>query len=260
MSANRGSSFGARLQRERQSRGISLAAVVEYTKISPKNLRALESNRFHELPGGFYNRSFVRAYAEFLGINPDFMVRAYEEEVRSIGPVDARAAGPRRAFPPPRVPRLRWLHWPLVVALATCAAAGLTFGRWLRAYAEPMGEPVAAAPVETRQPALPDLALSDRLCREASSTDAVGDAGARTAAAGDPARILDEWSREGRARGFGSQAYSSDRAGPSGAGPEPEPDRESEGEDPAGPPAQPETRPPEGDALPPSQPGGTEWT
>ena len=58
-------------------RGISLDEIATATKISARNLRALEDEKFKQLPGGIFNKGFVRAYAKFLGIDEDQMVAEY---------------------------------------------------------------------------------------------------------------------------------------------------------------------------------------
>src|SRR3954470_21875282 len=71
-------SFGERLRREREMRGISLDEIAAATKISARNLRALEDEKFNQLPGGIFNKGFVRAYAKFLGIDQEQIVAEYE--------------------------------------------------------------------------------------------------------------------------------------------------------------------------------------
>ena len=65
------SSFGERMQRERELRRITLEEISEQTKISTRNLRFLEKENFNQLPGGIFNKGFVRAYANYLGIDAD---------------------------------------------------------------------------------------------------------------------------------------------------------------------------------------------
>ena len=64
-------SFGARLKQERVQRGITLDEISLSTKIGTRMLRALEEEHFDQLPGGIFNKGFVRAYAHFLGIDED---------------------------------------------------------------------------------------------------------------------------------------------------------------------------------------------
>jgi cytoskeletal protein RodZ len=73
-------SFGEELRRERELRQVSLREVSEATKINLRYLEALEKNNFEHLPGGVFNRGFVRAYSQFIGIDPDAMVNAYRLE------------------------------------------------------------------------------------------------------------------------------------------------------------------------------------
>src|SRR5664279_2858187 len=70
-------SFGERLRREREMRGISLDDIAEATKIGTRLLRALEEEQFELLPGGIFNKGFVRAYAKYLGLNEDEAVADY---------------------------------------------------------------------------------------------------------------------------------------------------------------------------------------
>ena len=80
-------SFGEELKRERELREISLREVSEATKISLRYLEALERNDFRNLPGGVFNRGFVRAYSQFIGVDPDSMVDAYmHAETAVLGP------------------------------------------------------------------------------------------------------------------------------------------------------------------------------
>jgi cytoskeleton protein RodZ len=72
-------SFGERLKREREKRGMTLEEVSGVTKISVRNLKALELEKFDQLPGGIFNRGFVRAYAKHLGLDEEQVVADYLE-------------------------------------------------------------------------------------------------------------------------------------------------------------------------------------
>jgi cytoskeleton protein RodZ len=69
--------FGERLRREREMRGVSLDDIAAATKIGTRLLRALEDEQFELLPGGIFNKGFVRAYAKYLGLNEDEAVADY---------------------------------------------------------------------------------------------------------------------------------------------------------------------------------------
>lgn len=71
-------SFGEKLRREREMRGVSLDEIALATKIGTRSLTALEEENFAILPGGIFNKGFVRAYARFLGMNEDQAVADYQ--------------------------------------------------------------------------------------------------------------------------------------------------------------------------------------
>src|SRR5438552_848763 len=64
---------------EREQRGISLDDVALSTKIGARFLRAMEEEKFDQLPGGIFNRGFVRAYARRVGIDEEQAVADYLE-------------------------------------------------------------------------------------------------------------------------------------------------------------------------------------
>lgn len=68
-------SVGALLRQERETRGISLETVAEATKIGKNYLRALEEDRYQDLPAAAYLPGFIRAYATYLGLPVDELVR-----------------------------------------------------------------------------------------------------------------------------------------------------------------------------------------
>ena len=129
------SSFGEMLRRERELRQISLREIAEATKISLRYLDSLEKDDFKHLPGGVFNKGFVRAYAQFIGVDPETMVTAYlEEEQRQRAEAAQAAAGaaaataPVEDAAPERAPATRWWLAALAVVLVLLLiAAGLTF-------------------------------------------------------------------------------------------------------------------------------------
>jgi cytoskeletal protein RodZ len=82
--------FGEHLKREREMRGVSLEEVSAATRISTRFLEAIESEKWDELPGGVFNRGFIRAIARFLGLDEDGLVAEYALETR--GAHDVRPA------------------------------------------------------------------------------------------------------------------------------------------------------------------------
>jgi cytoskeletal protein RodZ len=82
--------FGEHLKREREMRGVSLEEVSAATRISTRFLEAIENEKWEELPGGVFNRGFIRSIARFLGLDEDGLVAEYALETK--GAVDVRSA------------------------------------------------------------------------------------------------------------------------------------------------------------------------
>jgi cytoskeletal protein RodZ len=69
--------FGNKFRRARESKELSFDDVSNVTKISARMLQAIEEERFDQLPGGVFNRGFIRAYAKHLGLNSEDAVTDY---------------------------------------------------------------------------------------------------------------------------------------------------------------------------------------
>lgn len=79
-------SFGERLKKEREKRGMTLEEVSAATKIGVRSLKALEQEKFDLLPGGIFNKGFVRAYAKHLGLDDEVVVADYLEAAGESSP------------------------------------------------------------------------------------------------------------------------------------------------------------------------------
>src|ERR1700689_2506642 len=69
--------FGDKFRKAREKKDISLDDVSNVTKISSRMLQAIEQERFDQLPGGVFNKGFIRAYAKHLGLNDEDAVTDY---------------------------------------------------------------------------------------------------------------------------------------------------------------------------------------
>jgi cytoskeletal protein RodZ len=67
------------LEQIRRRKGVSLNDIAESTKISTFFLQAIESEQFGKLPGGLFNRSYIRQYADAVGISADALLDNYAE-------------------------------------------------------------------------------------------------------------------------------------------------------------------------------------
>src|SRR5713101_3654842 len=70
--------FGERLKREREMREVSPQEITKATRISNRFLEALENEDWDKLPGGVFNRGFVRAVARYLGLDEEDLVSEYD--------------------------------------------------------------------------------------------------------------------------------------------------------------------------------------
>jgi len=145
--------FGDRLRREREMRGITLDEITESTKISRRHLEALEREHFDQLPGGVFNKGFVRAYARFLGIDEDQAVADYSA-------ASNEQPEPENKFPleiheePNRELNPRRSKLPLLFAIAALVGVLLGYGFWTKS------KPHSSAAVET-QPTAPTSAVNE---------------------------------------------------------------------------------------------------
>jgi transcriptional regulator with XRE-family HTH domain len=73
-------SLCVRLRRERERRQIALSSISANTKISVSLFQALERGDVSRWPSGIYRRSFVRAYAHAIGLDPDEVAREFAEQ------------------------------------------------------------------------------------------------------------------------------------------------------------------------------------
>jgi transcriptional regulator with XRE-family HTH domain len=70
-------SFGARLRRQRELQKIALADVAARTKIKASLFEALERDDTSQWPVGLFRRSFMRAYAEAIGVDVEATLREF---------------------------------------------------------------------------------------------------------------------------------------------------------------------------------------
>ncbi len=82
--------FGNKFRKEREKKGISLDDVSNVTKIGSRMLQAIEEEHFDLLPGGVFNKGFIRAYAKHLGLNDEEAVNEYLACLRQAQ-IDAQA-------------------------------------------------------------------------------------------------------------------------------------------------------------------------
>jgi len=66
------------LKQEREKKKISLVQIAADTRISLHYLQSIEEGRFGDLPGGVYNRAFIKAYCESINIDSREVLERYD--------------------------------------------------------------------------------------------------------------------------------------------------------------------------------------
>ncbi|MGD0152237.1 MAG: RodZ domain-containing protein [Thermacetogeniaceae bacterium] len=76
--------IGELLRSERESRGLTLNDVEDATKIRTSYIKALEAEKFDELPGEVYCLGFLKNYARFLGLDQQAIADQYKSTHASV--------------------------------------------------------------------------------------------------------------------------------------------------------------------------------
>jgi len=145
-------SFALELKSEREKRNVSLAQIATETRISLRHLESLEEGRYGDLPGGIYNRAFLKAYCEFLNLDPTHIMQRYEDEISAISEraLKSKVHIPQQTRSLSISPTLIWGFLLLI------SATGLFFSRnWIAAIFSPYFShtPVTTARYESVKPA-----------------------------------------------------------------------------------------------------------
>jgi cytoskeleton protein RodZ len=136
--------FGEHLRREREMRGVSLEEIAAATRIRTRFLEALEKEEWDHLPGGVFNRGFIRSVARFLGLDEESLVAEYALETKGridTGVVPDAPIEPSRNWGPAAVA--------FVILCALIAAGWFVFTRYGSAIAAKLhrkSSSVSAAP------------------------------------------------------------------------------------------------------------------
>jgi cytoskeletal protein RodZ len=120
--------FGEHLKRERELRGVSLEEVSAATRISTRFLEAMEADQWDRLPGGVFNRGFVRSIARFLGLDEDNLVAEY-----ALGTATATEvrSDPERGAMIPRNWKAVWIAIALLAIIMAAAFACYHYRGWI---------------------------------------------------------------------------------------------------------------------------------
>src|ERR1700760_2477830 len=74
--------FGDKFRKAREGKELPLDDVSNVTKVGPRMLQAIEEENFDRLPGGVFNKGFIRAYAKHLALDPEVAITEYLDCLR----------------------------------------------------------------------------------------------------------------------------------------------------------------------------------
>lgn len=206
------STFGEHLKREREMRGVSLEEISAATRISVRFLEALENEHWAQLPGGIFNRGFIRSVARFLGMDEDGLVAEYALETRERPEIAVWTKEPVRK-------RKNWFAIiATIVVIALLIAGGWyvhrEYGASISAWHErhPLFQTVMAKLRHKKAAMAADSAASTDAEATASSEQQQPATGQATTAGNSPSGVNETEGTSGNAAGSGRAA-----AAPAGA-------------------------------------------
>ncbi len=138
--------LGERFRKQRELQGVSWSEIAARTHIGARMLQAIEEEAYERLPGGIFNKSFIRQYAACLGMDEEQAVRDY---LRATARQTQEASAPN---PPPQG-RLLTIGRRAVIAIVL-GAAGLG-GFWLHRSRSPKAAPLQAQALSATPSAVP---------------------------------------------------------------------------------------------------------
>ena len=131
-------------------RGVSLDEICVATRISTRFLDALENEEWEHLPGGVFNRGFVRSVARYLGMDEDGLVAEYAlaMSAHSGTPVWTNQHPQKLAAHWPANPQANWpLRLGIFLAVLVLAVGG--WAGWRRYAGRRTSQSAAAQVVST---------------------------------------------------------------------------------------------------------------
>src|SRR5215210_1570672 len=122
--------IGATLREARMRQRIDISEIESETKIRAKYLRALENEEWDLLPGPTYVKSFLRTYAEALGLDGKLLIEEYKLRHERLSDVEMQPIRPPGAREPRRRRRAgTGRGWAVLVVVAALIASLYALGQ-----------------------------------------------------------------------------------------------------------------------------------
>jgi cytoskeleton protein RodZ len=167
---------GRTLAAARAARGLTVTEIALRLKFAPKQIEALEADRYELLAGPAFVRGMVRAYAKLLGADADALVAQLRASpLTAAGPT---VTGPKSmGVKIPRQPRRGSLVYVALSVLVVFAVGGVVL-EWLLRPVEPprvaTAKPVAPPEPVFRAPVAPSPAIPATPVTEPTAAGAPG--------------------------------------------------------------------------------------
>ena len=162
-------------------RGVPLDEIAAATKISVRCLEALEAEEFSKLPGGIFTRSFIRAYAKYLGLDEEIVMAEFQVLAPPVEDADFRRLSPSQAKPAQEGSRN-------LILAALIAVATLSGGYAIFRYSHRTNETQEKIPSSSQLPAVPPAATAQPLQSTAPYSPSTSDPTTVPEAGADAAR------------------------------------------------------------------------
>ncbi len=161
--------LGEELKRLREEKGFTIRDVSDATHIGGRFLQSIESDNYSILPGGIFNRGFVRSYARFVGMDEEQALVMYGQQLESQGGEAPRTLAPSMEGIDEEVSS-PWGSIALIVIILLLLSAGIfTAYRWFKASEVIPPVAISATPDATTS-ATPDEGLSSSPTASVTST------------------------------------------------------------------------------------------
>ena len=166
--------MGDTLRRTREAQGLSISEVANALKLNPRQIEALESGRFDQLPGYAFTRGFLRNYARLLKVDAAPLLAG----LQAPGSNDAMELSPasNAQGDMPQVGRGRFRRSVIPGVLAALALFGIVVAGWYydAQRKKPADELIASlpAPAELQTPQAEPVAVQPAVSAEAPAQPA----------------------------------------------------------------------------------------
>lgn len=167
-------SLGEKLRAAREDRGITISQVSEQTRIATHYLNAIEENDFSILPGGIFNKGFVRSFAKCVGVDEHEALSDYNELMAS-----GESGGEEPGLYSPEVltdgrgPSMASTVMLIVLILAVLIGGLVLAIYWLASGEEPAPVNTAPTPVVKQQAEPTPTPISETFKVEISASEKI---------------------------------------------------------------------------------------